>query len=166
MQICPECHHKNPNNVLMCEQCGALLDEEDAAFQTIVSRQNINLESVKPETTNKLSEEGKLVLHIEEKSITLSVKKIFILGRKTPDKSSGSLVNLTPFDAYKKGVSRNHAQIRLGDDGYLKVTDLGSNNGTFINGKKITHLQPHTLHNGDKLRLSELVIHIQYHEPV
>jgi len=33
-------------------------------------------------------------------------------------------------------VSRRHAEIRLGDDGW-EVQDLGSSNGTFIRGTKI-----------------------------
>ena len=33
-------------------------------------------------------------------------------------------------------VSRRHAEIRLGDDGWV-VEDLGSSNGTFIGGTKI-----------------------------
>ena len=141
------------------------MDKEDAAFQTIVSRQGISLESIRPETTNILPKEGELVLHIEGKSIILSITKTFILGRKTPD-SGSSLVDLTPFNAYKKGVSRNHAQVQLGNEDYLKVTDLGSGNGTFINRERIARLQPYTIHNADELRLSNLAIHIYYREPL
>jgi hypothetical protein len=38
-------------------------------------------------------------------------------------------------------VSRRHAEIRLGDDGWV-VEDLGSSNGTFIRGDKIQGPQP------------------------
>jgi len=38
-------------------------------------------------------------------------------------------------------VSRRHAEIRLGDDGWV-VEDLGSSNGTFIRGTKIQGAQP------------------------
>lgn len=37
-------------------------------------------------------------------------------------------------------VSRRHAEIRLTDDGWV-VEDLGSSNGTFIEGRKIDHAQ-------------------------
>ncbi|MBK5224891.1 MAG: FHA domain-containing protein [Acidimicrobiia bacterium] len=44
-------------------------------------------------------------------------------------------------------VSRNHAEIRPQGDGYV-VTDLGSTNGTRVNGVKITE---HELHDGDEV---------------
>ncbi|MBN2227589.1 MAG: SpoIIE family protein phosphatase [candidate division Zixibacteria bacterium] len=34
-------------------------------------------------------------------------------------------------------VSRNHAQIRVAGDDSIRLTDLGSHNGTFINGKRL-----------------------------
>lgn len=37
-------------------------------------------------------------------------------------------------------VSRRHAEIRLGDDGWV-VEDLGSSNGTFLKGAKIAGAQ-------------------------
>src|SRR5436190_24090217 len=43
------------------------------------------------------------------------------------------------------GVSRKHAAIRLDAEETI-VLDLGSKNGTFVNGHKITR---HTLHDGD-----------------
>ena len=43
-------------------------------------------------------------------------------------------------------VSRNHAQIQQMPDGFY-VTDLGSSNGTAVNGTALTG--PHKLQNGD-----------------
>ena len=40
------------------------------------------------------------------------------------------------------GLSRQHARIDRRADGGLNVTDLGSTNGTFINGERITGTQP------------------------
>jgi hypothetical protein len=44
-------------------------------------------------------------------------------------------------------VSRRHAEIVLGDGGYI-VRDLGSPNGTFVNGERITE---HRLQDGDRI---------------
>lgn len=44
-------------------------------------------------------------------------------------------------------VSRNHAEVRPSDDGYV-VVDLGSTNGTKVNGQRITE---RALHDGDTL---------------
>lgn len=46
-------------------------------------------------------------------------------------------------------VSRNHAEIAPSGDGFV-VTDLGSTNGTRINGTKI--VGPHQLREGDEVR--------------
>lgn len=43
-------------------------------------------------------------------------------------------------------VSRNHAAIRQESDGSFMLMDLGSSNGTFVNGQRLT--RPVTLRNG------------------
>jgi hypothetical protein len=52
-------------------------------------------------------------------------------------------------------VSRRHAEIRLGDDGW-EVEDLGSSNGTFIGGTKIQG--PHALGLGDEIGFGKFSI--------
>jgi predicted component of type VI protein secretion system len=51
-------------------------------------------------------------------------------------------------------VSRHHLRLMRGAEGYT-VEDLGSTNGTFINGKRVTGATP--LKNGDMLGLGETV---------
>lgn len=46
-------------------------------------------------------------------------------------------------------VSRRHAQVAL-EDGSVVVTDLGSTNGTFVNGKRVTRA---TVRPGDELAI-------------
>lgn len=47
----------------------------------------------------------------------------------------------------KSAVSRKHAKVVFGPEGYT-VIDLGSENGTFVNGKRVSE---HLLKNGDRL---------------
>jgi len=56
-----------------------------------------------------------------------------------------------------EAISRQHCVIRLGDD-QATVQDLGSRNGTFVNGEKITAAVP--LKSGDKLSLGQLIFEI------
>src|SRR3954468_9006658 len=68
----------------------------------------------------------------------------FVVGRK-PD---ASLCIPSPT------VSREHAELTVVDDGLL-LRDLGSTNGTFVNGVRIQ--QPCTVHHGDLLQMGQLV---------
>ena len=53
-------------------------------------------------------------------------------------------------------VSRNHLQIIQDDQGRCSVMDLGSTNGTFVNGQRISGEAP--LHKGDELRIGSQVL--------
>jgi hypothetical protein len=52
------------------------------------------------------------------------------------------------------GASRRHAQIR-GEDGTFTLTDLGSTNGTLVNGEPITRW---ILEEGDRITIGETVL--------
>jgi hypothetical protein len=50
-------------------------------------------------------------------------------------------------------VSRVHCRFTLNDAGQLELEDLGSTNGTFVNGRKVTKL---LLSDGDKLTIGRM----------
>ena len=49
-------------------------------------------------------------------------------------------------------VSRRHCRLMMGKDGYL-IEDLGSTNGTFVNGQRVT--SPVPLYHGDTIELGK-----------
>lgn len=49
-------------------------------------------------------------------------------------------------------VSGNHAEFKVGPSGKLEVTDLGSSNGTFVNGERIERGKPATVDPGGTIR--------------
>ncbi len=53
-------------------------------------------------------------------------------------------------DVDDRGVSRRHARISRGTDGAWTLTDLGSTNGTFLNG---TRVRAARLQDGDEIRV-------------
>ena len=55
------------------------------------------------------------------------------------------------------GVSRQHAGIRGGADGYW-ISDLGSRNGPFVNGEQVGQ-EPRRLRNFDRIELDSLTLH-------
>jgi len=54
-----------------------------------------------------------------------------------------------------EGVSRKHAKITKLADGQIMIIDLGSTNGTFFNGTKISE---HILKDGDKIQIGSTTI--------
>jgi pSer/pThr/pTyr-binding forkhead associated (FHA) protein len=56
------------------------------------------------------------------------------------------------------GVSRRHARLRMQEGGYL-LEDLGSSNGTFVNGQRLA--APHILKPGDMIGLG-LSVSLEY----
>ena len=51
------------------------------------------------------------------------------------------------------GVSREHAKLVAGPDGSWSVIDLGTDNGTLVNGREIPPRTPIRLRDGDRLNL-------------
>jgi pSer/pThr/pTyr-binding forkhead associated (FHA) protein len=70
-------------------------------------------------------------------------------------------VDLSEFKAQEMGVSRNHARLNARQDPPVLI-DLGSSNGTFVNGQQLKPEQPQTLDSGDEVRLGRLVTRIYY----
>ena len=61
------------------------------------------------------------------------------------------------------GVSRTHARITVSAQ-QATIEDLGSKNGTFVNGERIT--KPYRLDDGDQIRLGSVVITLRIPQTV
>ena len=72
-------------------------------------------------------------------------KSIYRIGREA--KSDIQLVDTE--------TSRSHAEIRRGDHGRWVVQDLGSSNGTLVNGKSVTST---SLANGDRIEIGSTLL--------
>ncbi|NIR66291.1 MAG: FHA domain-containing protein, partial [Aliifodinibius sp.] len=64
------------------------------------------------------------------------------------------------YDAYEAGVSRLHATIRIEKDKVILI-DLGSVNGTRIEGKRLTPHLKHTLRDGDVISLGKMKLKVR-----
>ncbi len=104
-------------------------------------------------------------LRIELKGVAtpmaLTVKDDLTIGRRDPTKDTSPGLDLTPHGAYQMGISRNHAILRITDE-ILHVVDLGSRNGTYLNGRKVNSESPAPLRDGDELRLGKIVMRIYF----
>jgi pSer/pThr/pTyr-binding forkhead associated (FHA) protein len=85
------------------------------------------------------------------------------LGRLDPTRGIYPDVDLTPDGGCEQGVSRLHAVIRRDDRGIFLI-DLGSINGTLVNGRCLLPHQLCPLHAGDEISLGRLVMHVRFAE--
>ncbi len=94
-----------------------------------------------------------LVLRLGSLSATYPLTKpVTTIGR--PDGEIGTYPDIEV--ELDDGVSRRHAEVRQeGDNIYL--VDLGSTNGTILNGEMLTANQPARLMRGDRIRIGERV---------
>lgn len=83
-----------------------------------------------------------------------------VLGRSDPLTRWYPDIDLAQYRAHEKGVSRQHAALRLAEH-EMQVMDLGGVNGTYLNGKRLTPYQRYAVHEGDELMLGKLVLRVQ-----
>ncbi len=85
----------------------------------------------------------------------------YSLGRFEIGASADNEIDMTPYGAQDRGVSRLHAELQIIDN-IVHITDLGSTNGTFINGQQLTPNESTALRKGDDILLGRLGIQVLF----
>ena len=70
-------------------------------------------------------------------------------------------VDLTPYQAADLGVSRQHIMIAPEGDGFV-IKDLGSSNGTILNGETLEKDKNYPIHDGDMLYLGRMGLTVRF----
>lgn len=165
MKVCPICQHSNREGFLFCEECGESLQNLPAVTLPTKELETLNqsLQTRPNWGTARFSKESWVVLHIRDATEPLVVRASdeIMLGRADASSMVVPDIDLGPFGALEKGVSRLHAAIVRSDDTLLLV-DRDSSNGTHLNGQRLFADQPRVLRDGDEIRLGQLVIHIYF----
>lgn len=165
MITCSVCRNRELEGELFCSECGARLPSgppvatSTAAFaETSRIRESARV----PSTAFDSLRSGQIGLLIDgaAKTIVLEGRPEYILGREGSEQLVPDL-NLNPYGAREKGVSRVHAALRH-DRTQLLLIDLGSTNGTRLNGKPLAAHQPARVENGDEIRLGKLMLRINF----
>lgn len=109
------------------------------------------------------SDEVMLRLEISESAtpLLLSLSDKALIGRRDPAIQAVPEVDMTPYGGYQMGISRRHAIMNV-RGGRLELMDLGSRNGTYVGGKRLTPHQPQVLRDGDEIRLGKIVLHVYF----
>ena len=100
---------------------------------------------------------GRLSLLVQQTGqlIEITENEEITLGRAGAGQPIVPDIDLTPYQGLEAGVSRLHASIRIKDDD-IYIMDLGSANGTRLNGEKISPSTPHKLTNENIITLGKL----------
>jgi len=96
-----------------------------------------------------------LVAEGQERGKRLSVGAELLIGREAPG-DEGRLGD-------DPELSRRHARVSRGAGGRLTIEDLGSANGTYVNGERLD--APRPLAAGDVVRVGRTVLHVAGGEP-
>lgn len=91
------------------------------------------------------------------------LERPLILGRG-PATDSVEVLDLTQLNAVKHGVSRQHCQIQRRSSRMI-LADMGSRNGTYLNGKLLSPYTEHVVSHGDRLILGTLHLNIFFSVP-
>lgn len=171
---CPACGHKNQPDAETCIICGTPL--EKIGKQNDTSTVNLERERGISAAEEGIVELSRLPPPIRGVAIYLAgdIKPIailyddeFILGRVSDNKEELAgdepIVDLRPYGALEKGVSRRHLLIRRAGEGY-EVMDLGSTNGSYLLDKRMVPNQPYPLSHGDLIRMGKMRLFITFRE--
>jgi hypothetical protein len=165
MNVCSNCKYSNLAGAMFCAECGAQLVGKDKVItQNITTQQFEKVNESIPRNDSYQQFEvgdawGSLHLLDTGQVLPLSIRNEFTMGRISEGQPIMPDIDLSPYQAYAAGVSRLHAVIKR-DGNRIIFIDLGSANGTYINGKRLTPNVEQALNHGDIIALGKLKLQI------
>jgi len=165
MIICSNCKHSNLDGAMFCAECGAqLIGKDELTTQAITTKQFGELKKDAPVQDVYQAFEGSDAwgsLHLLDTGqvLPLSTRNEFTLGRISEGQPIMPDIDLSPYQAYAAGVSRLHGVIKR-DGARIIFMDLGSANGSYINGKRLASNVEQILNHGDIVALGKLKMQV------
>lgn len=158
IRFCSSCDSPNSDGFTLCQVCNEpLAVEVDEAQETTDLKQ--------PNGGSLYEQHSQVIFKLATTNEQLRLQpQISPIGLKIGRSSSNisTDVDLNPFDGGNYGVSRNHAILRYDkDNSRLVIIDVGSTNGTFLNGVKLPENMESTLSDGDELKLGKMCFHVK-----
>jgi hypothetical protein len=157
---CPTCDAPNDVSAVVCMNCGASIIGVDIVTApvpvggkqaTSVGKTCPECSATNPESTTQcLYCQAPLARVCIERGPCITVEwpwgeevvfSCLRVGREPP--AADALIQMLKSQGHDN-VSRQHAEFRIAD-GEAVIVDLGSSNGTFLNGKRLTTLVPEKL---------------------
>ena len=167
-KFCPICKNKNQKWATVCKHCGESLgdhywDSRKTVRDTKVLEQ-ISAKIMNAPIEDSLIPDDGIAIYAAgaSKPIYLWFDKELVFGRKEQDLPKDTLLDLSEFDGYQSGISREHAMIRRMGNGY-EIVDLASTNGSWLNEERLIPNKPVPLVSGSQLRFGHLRLLFVYH---
>ncbi len=176
-QPCPNCGFVNRVGVLICENCGVnLVGNNGTSTRNLPPRTGtLGAGPVATAVESALAGAGSgafpagSALRIEVDGgadpVLVTPMTEVVFGRRDPGSGTAPDVDLTAFSGYRMGVSRRHAVIRFNESKQLDLLDLGSSNGTFLNGSRLIAYKPYRVRDGDEIKLGQLIMRAYFQPP-
>ncbi|NOH02799.1 MAG: FHA domain-containing protein [Chloroflexi bacterium] len=166
MIVCANCKHANMAGAMFCAECGAQLIGRDALItQTISTDKFKKVGKPTGEDTyqdfDMADAWGSLHLLDTGQVLPLSSRNEFTMGRISEGQPIMPDIDLSPFQAYAAGVSRLHGIIKR-EGSRVVFMDLGSANGTYINGKRLSPNVEQVVNHGDIIALGKLKMQVLF----
>jgi serine/threonine-protein kinase len=135
VKVCPRCKHGNQRTVRFCVRCGhPFVGVRPAVLRVI--------------------EPVRAAWEMPVAKSPMLFGRAWAAGGYRPD------FDMSFYDP-EGYISRRHGQIVKAPNGYF-LTDLGSSNGTLVNGRELPPHKPRLLRNGDKVTIGEVVFQFLY----
>lgn len=163
MIICPNCKHQEIDGAIFCSECGTQLVRNEAIttqhIQTAEVRDKLSTSPFENKIPN--AHNAWISLHMLDSGqiLPISERTEFTMGRSSDNQPITPDIDLALFNAYDNGVSRLHAVVRH-NGGSVIIMDLGSSNGTYVNGTRLMPNMEQPLHHGDVVALGKLKMQV------
>lgn len=158
MPECSNCGYDNRPGELICQNCGYALTQDTIGTKNLPDEEGMDQTIAQVDPSQRVV---RLVVHDFDVDISFTIDHRVFLGRHSGNTgtlgTTSSFINLTPYEAVEKGVSRRHAMLSW-DDFQLMVCDLGSSNHTYLNGQRLTENRDYAVRDGDELWLGRLAL--------
>jgi len=170
MISCPNCNNNEPFGALFCSECGERLVVIEMPTTNAIDRNQTGLLMFQPHSSfpsplppspSLGAPDVAISLHLIESVMILHLprRSEMTIGRVVEGQPILPDVDLSQYEAFSQGVSRLHAALRVNAQ-QVFITDLGSSNGTRVNGQKIAPNTDTPLNHGDVIALGKFKIQI------
>ncbi len=159
---CPTCALPYCSGAPVCVRCGALLIDGSQTQRVNPLDDQGDASLKQPLGDVFVADTTPITLEVGERYVILPIVARLVIGRLGSSLNTDPPdVDLNQFSARDKGVSRRHCAItRKGKLVYL--CDLGSSNGTRLNGRRLFGDQARLLRAGDELELGRLKLLVRF----